>query len=190
MNFQRPNYYVYALKDGRKNPAQIFYIGKGNGIRKDDHLTNIDNTKKGKFIKEIITGNGKVIVSIMSDELTENQSLKLEAELIAAFGTEKNGGILKNTVNPSGNKKIKKLLNVPHGVYEKSQLGLRFLKESSLEFIEANDLGIKNSELARYLDLHSDNNGKQKDYLTYSLLGILMRENKIFKTENGRYKIK
>lgn len=190
MDFLKSNYYVYALKDNRKNPAQIFYIGKGNGIRKEDHLTNIDNTLKGKFIKEILEDNGKVIVSIMSDGLTENQSLKLEAELISSFGTEKNSGILKNSVNPSGNRKNIKLLNVPQGVYEKSQLGLRFLKESTLEFIEANDLGIKNAELARYLDLHSDNNGKQKDYLTYSLLGILMRDNKIYKTEKGRYKLK
>lgn len=190
MDLQKSNYYVYALKDGRKNPAQIFYIGKGNGIRKEDHLTKIDDTLKGRFIKEIIEDNGKILVSIMSDGLTENQSLKLEAELISSFGIEKKGGILKNSVNPSGKSKNTALLNVPQGVYEKAQIGLRFLKEATLEFIEANDIGIKNSELARYLDLHSDNNGKQKDYLTYSLLGVLMRENKIYKTEKGRYCIK
>ncbi len=49
--------------------------------------------------------------------------------------------------------------------------------------------GVKNAEFAGYLDLHSDNNGKQKDYLTYSILGILMRENKIIKDKNGKYKL-
>jgi len=29
------SYYVYALKDGRKKPAKIFYLGKGTGARKD-----------------------------------------------------------------------------------------------------------------------------------------------------------
>ena len=52
--------YIYALKDSRRNPAQIFYIGKGTGIRKDDHLTHIDDTAKGKFIQEILDEiNGK-----------------------------------------------------------------------------------------------------------------------------------
>jgi uncharacterized protein len=182
--------YVYALKDGRQNPAKIFYIGKGTGIRKDDHLTNIDDTKKGKFISEIIYSEGSVIVSILSDGLSENQALKLEAELIASFGIETRGGILKNSVTPKGHKKNSSLLNVPYGIYEKSQNGLRFLKDAILEFVEANPNGIKNSEFARHLDLHSDNNGRQKDYLTYSILGILMRENKVIKDKDGRYKKK
>lgn len=185
------SYYVYALKDGRQNPAKIFYIGKGTGIRKEDHLTNVDDTAKGKFIREILNDGGKVIVSILIDELTENQSLKVEAEFIAALGTERNGGLLKNTVPPKGKSKTAaQQLNIPHGVYEKSQFGLSFLKDAILEFIEANPDGIKNSEFAHFLNLHSDNNGKQKDYLTYSVLGILMRENKIEKDKNGRYKKK
>jgi len=189
MNLDKSNY-VYALKDGRRKPSQIFYIGKGSGARKDDHLINIDNTAKGQYIKEIIENGGKVIVSVLSDELTENQALKIEAELISAFGIEKTGGILKNSVLPSGRPKKDKKLNLPQGIYEKSQFGLKFLKEATLEFIVANENGITNDELARYLDLHSDNNGKQKDYLTYSILGILMKENKIIKTHNSRYKKK
>lgn len=185
------SYYVYALKDGRKNPAKIFYIGKGTGIRKEEHLINIDNTAKGKFIKEILDCGGNVITSILSDGLTENQSLKLEAELIIALGTEKNGGILKNTVSPKGSyKDLNQALNIPSGIYEKAQIGLVFLKDAISEFIEANPAGIKNSEFVKYLNLHSDNNGKQKDYLTYSILGILMRENKIEKDKTGRYKRK
>lgn len=183
--------YVYALKDPRVNPARIFYVGKGTGSRRNDHVIQIDNTSKGKFINEIIANGFEVIVTILSDSLTEIQALKLEAELISAFGTEKNGGVLKNTVSPSGsvNKRYSQL-NVPYGVYERAQLGMEFLKTAAIEFIKANPEGIKNNELAKYLDLQSDNNGKQKDYLTYSILGILMKENLIFKTEDSRYKIK
>ena len=183
--------YVYALKDPRKNPAQIFYIGKGTGSRKEDHLINYDNTLKGKFIKEILNDGYQVIVTILSDSLTEIQALKLEAELISAFGTKKNGGILLNSVNPSGVvNKIYNKLNLPFGVYEKAQIGINMIKSATIEFIKANPEGIKNNELAKYLDLQSDNNGKQKDYLTYSILGNLMKENIIYKTDDSKYKIK
>lgn len=183
-------YYVYALKDTRKNPAQIFYIGKGNGIRKEEHLINIDNTLKGQFIKEIQADGGKVIATPLVENLSEVQALRLEAELIIAFGIEKNGGILKNSVLPKNihNRNVS-LLNIPEGTYEKAQFGLDFLKKAIEEVIRANPNGVKNAEFAGYLDLHSDNNGKQKDYLTYSILGILMRENKIIKDKNGKYKL-
>ncbi|OUO57488.1 LEM-3-like GIY-YIG domain-containing protein [Candidatus Avelusimicrobium gallicola] len=184
------SFYIYALKDGRKNPAQIFYIGKGTGMRKEEHLLNIDNTNKGQFIQEIIQDGGKVLVSTLIDNLTEQQALTLEAELIASFGTEKNGGILKNSVTPNPSiTSSKRELNLPVGVYELATIGLDFMKKAILEFLEANPDGIKNAEFARYLNLHSDNAGKQKDYLTYSILGILMRENKIRKEPHGKYKI-
>lgn len=183
--------YVYALKDPRVKPARIFYVGKGTGSRRNDHLIQIDNTSKGMFISEIVNEGFDVIVTVLSDGLTEIQALKLEAEMISAFGTERNGGILKNSISPSGsaNRQYTQL-NVPQGVYEKAQLGLNFLKAATLEFIKANPDGIKNNELAKYLELQSDNNGKQKDYLTYSILGILMKENQIFKTLDSKYTIK
>ena len=61
----------------------------------------------------------------------------------------------------------------------KAQIALKLLKESALVFIDANPQGIKNSQLAHYLDLHSNNNGNQKDYLTYCILGLLMKEGRI-----------
>ena len=109
--------YVYALKDPHDNPAKIFYIGKGTGSRSNDHLIQIDHTSKGMFIKEIINEGFDVIVTVLSDNLTEIQALKLEAEMISAFGTERNGGVLKNSVSPSGSAKRKYTqLNVPYGV--------------------------------------------------------------------------
>lgn len=53
------SFYIYSLKDARVKPAKIFYIGKGTGTRKDDHLLKIDNTPKGKYIQEVITAGGK-----------------------------------------------------------------------------------------------------------------------------------
>lgn len=185
------SFYIYSLKDARVNPAKTFYIGKGTGARKEDHLLKIDNTPKGKYIQEVVATGGKVIVSVLVDELTELQALRLEAELICSFGTERNGGVLKNYITPSPILWASKAqLNLPIGVYEKAKLGLQFIKEAILEFLQVNPKGIKNAEFARYLGLQSNNAGKQKDYLTYSILGLLMQENRIKKNKNGVYQIK
>jgi hypothetical protein len=43
-----------------------------------------------------------------------------------------------------------------------------------LEFARANSKGIRNSDAASVLGLRSDYGGGSKDYLSYSVLGILM----------------
>jgi hypothetical protein len=79
-----------------------FYIGKGTGARAWDHVDRVDETRKGKRIQEIHAAEHEVVVTVMTDGLSEPQALKLEAELISAFGTEATGGMLTNTVIPSG----------------------------------------------------------------------------------------
>jgi uncharacterized protein len=65
----------------------------------------------------------------MCDDLSELQALRIEAELIASLGTEATGGLLTNTVLPSGKRqKIAASLVVPLGAPEKAQLGLSLLK--------------------------------------------------------------
>ena len=96
------SYYVYALKDPRFNPAKIFYIGKGTGSRAWNHITNIDETRKGSYIQEIVDSGKNVIVTQLVEELTETQALKIESELISSFGTIDTGGDLYNTVIPTG----------------------------------------------------------------------------------------
>jgi hypothetical protein len=164
-----------------------FYIGKGTGTRAYDHLVRPDETRKGIRIKGIHAAGHKVLVSTMVDALTEGQAMKLEAELIAAFGTEETGGILTNAVVPSGlGKKSRPSLVVPHGAREKAQLGLGLLKQAVLEFAKSNPKGITNSDTASLLGLRSDYGGGSKDYLSYSILGLLMREGKLARDSTSK----
>jgi uncharacterized protein len=106
------------------------------------------------------------------------QALKLEAELISAFGTEAPGGILTNSVVPSGlSTKGRSKVVVPHGAKERAQLGLQMLKGAILELARTNEiLGVSNADVASVLGLRSNYGGGSKDYLSYSLLGLLMRD--------------
>ena len=173
-------FYIYALKDPRTNPAKPFYIGKGTGTRKFDHLVRVDETRKGRRIAEIVEAGKEPIVTTLADELSELQAIKLEAELISAFGLEVSGGILTNTVMPSGAATASRVtVTVPLGAREKAQLGLSLLKDAVLELAKANTKGVRNSDVSKALGLQSDYAGGSKDYLAWSVLGLLMREGKM-----------
>ena len=173
-------FYVYAIKDPLSKQPKPFYVGKGTGSRAYDHLVSPDSTRKYKRIKAILEAGEKPIIDILVDDLTEAQALKIEAELIAAFGTEETGGLLTNAVVPSGlGGRKRDHVSVPQGTVERAQLGLEFLKTAILELAKANPGGITNSDAESLLGFRSDYNGQQKDYLSYSVLGLLLREGKV-----------
>jgi hypothetical protein len=146
-----------------------------------------DESRKGHKIREIVAAGHKVLVSRLVDALSEPQAIKLEAELIAAFGTVDTGGRLLNTVLPSGlSKKARSSVVVPSGVKEKAQVALALLKDAVLELAKANPAGISNSDTASLLGLRSDYGGGSKDYLSYSVLGILMREGKLERSATSK----
>jgi len=155
-------FYVYAIKDPRSKQPKAFYVGKGTGSRAFDHLVSPDSTRKFKQIKEILEAGQEPIIDILVDDLTEAQALKIEAELIAAFGTEETGGTLTNAIVPSGlGGKKRDHIAVPQGTVERAQLGLEFLKSAIHQLAKANREGITNSDAASLLGLRSDYNGKQ-----------------------------
>jgi hypothetical protein len=173
-------FYVYALKDPRRSPALPFYIGKGTGARAYDHFVTPDRTRKYARISEIISAGSKPLVDVLLDDLTESQAVRMEAELIAAFGTMDSGGPLTNTVLPSGiSRAAVPGIVVPHGAVERAQIGLQLLKTAIFDLARANPLGIKNADAASALGLRSDYRGRQKDYLSYSVIGLLLRDGRL-----------
>jgi hypothetical protein len=68
---------------------------------------------------------------------------------------------------------------------EKASQGLALLTEAILELLRAHPEGLRNTDIAKTLALESEHAGKQRDYLTYSILGLLLRERKINKVRNG-----
>lgn len=181
-------FYVYALKDPRQKPAKPFYIGKGTGNRAWEHQSIIDDSEKGKLIQEIKSSGHSIIHTILADDLTEQQALKIEAELIAAFGIRSQGGLLTNKVRPNPDNVSNKIkANIPDGCYEKAQMGLEFLKSAVMELAKANPQGISNSDAAKYLGLQSDYGGGSKDYLSYSVIGLLMKEGRLKRMPGRRH---
>ena len=62
---------------------------------------------------------------------------------------------------------------------EKAQAGLAQLKQAILDFVAAHPEGCRNVEIAEALGIRSDFEEGQKDYLSWSLLGLLVGEEKV-----------
>ena len=72
---------------------------------------------------------------------------------------------------------------------EKSCQALSLLKEAILETLKQNPNGIGNSDIARQLKLESDFEGSQKNYLSWSVIGLLVNEGKVKYKKVGSKKL-
>ena len=59
---------------------------------------------------------------------------------------------------------------------QSAQSGLKFIENAIIELLRRNPDGLKSAEIAENLGLRSDFKNNQKDYLTFSVLGGLLKE--------------
>ena len=77
-------------------------------------------------------------------------------------------------------------------LYQNCQDALKVLYEAIVELLKKFPGGLSNTEITNELGLQSSQDGAQKDYLAYSLLGNLMKDNivkKIKVEKNVKYKL-
>ncbi len=55
------------------------------------------------------------------------------------------------------------------------------MKEAILNLLVGKPEGLTNAEIADLLDIRSDYKGSQKDYLSWSVLGLLLNEGRIIR---------
>ena len=60
-----------------------------------------------------------------------------------------------------------------------AQAGLKQIQEAIIDLLRRQPVGLRNAEIAEALSLRSDFRGRQKDYLTYSVLGGLIRQGRV-----------
>ncbi len=70
-----------------------------------------------------------------------------------------------------------------------AQDGLKKIENAILRLLDQNPGGLRNSEIADLLHLRSDFLGRQKDWLTYSLLGGLIAQGRVSHRRESRYRV-
>jgi hypothetical protein len=62
---------------------------------------------------------------------------------------------------------------------KQAQAGLKQIQEAIVALLKRQPNGLRNAEIAEALSLRSDFRGRQKDYLTYSVLGGLIHQGRV-----------
>ena len=75
-----------------------------------------------------------------------------------------------------GRSKRRFFFMTPH---EKAQKGLSLLKEAIIETIESHPNGLRNVDVADLLEIRSDYLDGSKDFLSWSILGLLLNDAQI-----------
>lgn len=69
---------------------------------------------------------------------------------------------------------------------ERCKQGLEHLKAGILAYLALHPEGAGNSRIARDLGLESDFEGRQKHYLSWSVIGLLVNEGRVRYEKRGR----
>lgn len=69
---------------------------------------------------------------------------------------------------------------------ENAKKGLEHIKAAILAYLAMHPEGVGNSQIARDLGLESDFQGKQKQYLSWSVIGLLVNEGRVEYEKRGR----
>jgi hypothetical protein len=178
-------YYVYALFDPRQSPPRLFYIGKGVGERMHDHGREEGESAKLNRIRAIKAAGHEYFAQRLVTGLSETDAYRVELELIASFGLESNGGMLTNAVQPATVRRAKSAVKARPGAEERVQMALKIIKDDVVAMAELNPQGITNAEVTNKLGLQSTHAGGHRNYLSHSILGVLMLEDRIVKVRTG-----
>jgi hypothetical protein len=76
------------------------------------------------------------------------------------------------------------------GACEKAQQGLQLLEQAVVELLEEHPEGLRNVDISSLLDIHSGGEGKPEDYLSYSILGFLIKSGVVVKTGKRTYRLR
>ena len=77
-------------------------------------------------------------------------------------------------------------MNTDIMAYTMAQEGLQQIEEAIFKLLAANPQGLRNAQIADLLGLHSDFRGRQRDYLTYSVLGGLLAKGKAVRSDETK----
>jgi hypothetical protein len=69
---------------------------------------------------------------------------------------------------------------------KQAETGLKQIQEAIIALLRQRPDGLRNADIAEALNLRSDFRGRQKDYLTYSVLGGLMHQGRVARNEKTK----
>jgi hypothetical protein len=81
---------------------------------------------------------------------------------------------------------IDKILYSSYKIFDKVEQRLSLLKEAVLEIVNNHPKGLRNAEIADKLGIRSDYLGSNKEYLSWSVLGLLLNEG-VIKRKGRKY---
>ncbi len=72
---------------------------------------------------------------------------------------------------------------------QKATAALRDLEDSVCEYIAEHPEGVRNADIAEALNLHSNFEGKNCDYLSWSILGLLLDAKRVRYVRQGNRRV-